>query len=123
MAQTSDLNRTATALVTGASSGIGYELSLLLARQGYNLVLVSRGRPALEALAERLHDEFGVHAEVCPKDLTVQSAPDELFAELKCKDLSIEVLINDAGFATQGPFKDNDQVMLLDMLQVNVMAV
>ena len=115
--------RAGTALVTGASSGIGHELSLLLARQGYDLVLVGRNRAALTALSDRIRDEFGVAAECCPKDLSVQSAPDELFEDLERKGTAVDVLVNDAGFAIQGPFHENDATTLLDMLQVNITAV
>ena len=112
-----------TALVTGASSGIGYEFALILARQGYNLVLVARNRPALASLAARCEQEHGVQVELCAKDLSVASAAEELFHELLARAISVDVLINDAGFAMQGEFIENDPSALLDMLQVNVVAL
>lgn len=122
MAQASTHN-TGTALVTGASSGIGYELALLLARAGYDLILVARNRQALAALAERINKEFTVQAEVIVKDLSTQAAPDELFGEIERRGVPIDVLINDAGFAMQGAFNQNDLPTLLDMLQVNIVTV
>jgi len=123
MPQQSRQDATGTALITGASSGIGYEFSSQLARQGYDLLLVGRNRPALASLAKRLEEESGVRAEFCAMDLSVAPAPEELFAEINQREMSIDVLINDAGFAMQGPFAENDASTLLDMLQVNVMAV
>lgn len=112
-----------TALITGASSGIGYEFALILARQGYNLVLVARNRPALASLAARCEQEHGVHVEICAKDLSVVHAAEELFEELIARNIAVDVLINDAGFAMQGEFIGNDPSALLDMLQVNVVAL
>ena len=80
MAESSTRPETGTALITGASSGIGYEFALLFARHGYDLVLVGRNRSALTALASRVGEEYGVRAEPLAKDLSVQTAPDELFA-------------------------------------------
>jgi short-subunit dehydrogenase len=113
----------ATALVTGASSGIGHEFSLLLARHGYNLFLVGRNRIALSSLAERVRGEFGVAADFCPRDLSLHTAPDEILAELERKKLEVEILINNAGFAMQGPYQESDVANLLDMIQVNIAAV
>ena len=112
-----------TALITGASSGIGLEFALLMAGHGYDLVLVARNRPALASLAARVRDEFGVQAEVCAKDLSMPTAPDELIADLRHRGTAIDVLINDAGFAMQGPFLENDVATLLDMLQVNIVSL
>ena len=112
-----------TALVTGASSGIGYELALLLAQHGYNLVAVARNRSALAALANRVQADFGVHVECLSKDFSHSIAVEELIGELQDRKLSIDVLVNDAGFAMQGALKDNDVSTLLDMLQVNIMTV
>lgn len=112
-----------TALITGASSGIGYEFALLFAREGYDLVLVARNRSALTALAARCEQEYGVHVEICVKDLSVQAAPEELFEELNRRKVAVDVLVNDAGFAMQGPFVKDDIAPLLDMLQVNIVAL
>lgn len=112
-----------TALITGASSGIGYEFALLFAHQGYNLVLVARNRSALTSLAARCEQEHGVQVEICVKDLAVPTAAEELFDELSRRNIAVDVLINDAGFAMQGPFIDDDVTALLDMLQVNIVAL
>lgn len=112
-----------TALITGASSGIGYEFALLFARQGYNLVLVARNRSALETLAQQCREEHGVRVETCAKDLSLRASAADLFAELEARDVEVDVLVNDAGFAMQGPFAENETASLLDMLQVNIVAL
>lgn len=112
-----------TALITGASSGIGYEFALLFAQQGYNLVLVARSRAALASLAARCAQEHGIQVEICVKDLALQTAAEELFDELYRRNILVDVLINDAGFAMQGPFVEDDVAALLDMLQVNIVAL
>ena len=123
MAQTSVRTPAGTALITGASSGIGYEFALQFARSGYDLVLVGRNRSALGNLACRVQAQFDCCAEVCAKDLSVHTAPDELFSELDRKGIEIDALVNDAGFAMQGSFADNDVATLLDMLQVNIVTL
>jgi short-subunit dehydrogenase len=123
MTRASGQKTAGTALITGASSGIGYEFSLLLARHGYDVVLVARNRSALTTLAGKIREESGVRVEVFAKDLSIAAASDELFAELRGQNITIDILINDAGFAMQGPFTENDSSTLLDMLQVNIVAL
>jgi len=112
-----------TALITGASSGIGLEFAVILARQGFDLVLVARSRTSLAALAERLREEHAVRVDVFACDLSSTATADRLFHELLEQNITIDVLINDAGFAMQGPFVDNDESNLVDMLQVNIVAL
>lgn len=111
------------ALVTGASSGIGYEISLLLARRQCDLVLVGRNRSALTKLSDHVRREFGVQTFVCATDLSERSAPADLFDELERRKIQLDVLVNNAGFAMQGLYAENDLPTLLDMLQVNVASV
>jgi short-subunit dehydrogenase len=82
-----------TALITGASSGIGYEFALLFAQEGFNLVLVARSRSALASLAARCEQEHGVQVEICVKDLAIQTAAEELFDELHRRNIPVDVLI------------------------------
>ena len=96
---------------------------MLFARSGYDLVLVARNGAALQELASRLREEFGVQTEACPQDLCNPNAPKQLFDHLEQKGITIDVLINDAGFAMQGPFVENDAVTMLNMLQVNIVAL
>jgi uncharacterized protein len=111
-----------TALVTGASSGIGLELAREFAAGGYNLVLVARSEKKLEELAAELRDRHGVDARVLAKDLSKPQAPDELFQEAGAPT-PVDVLVNNAGFATFGPFAETDLGRELEELQVNVVAL
>lgn len=113
----------ATALITGASSGIGREFAGLLARDGYDVVLVARSELRLQALAEELRAAHAVQATVLPTDLAVPSAVDEIVAELERRGLEIEVLVNCAGFNVYGAFATTDAERELQMLQVNVVSL
>ena len=112
-----------TALVTGASSGLGLELARLFAHDGHDLVVVARRRDHLEALATRLAAEHGVAARVIAEDLADPIAPRRIFAELKERRIEVEFLVNSAGFATNGPFAASDLGRQLAMVQVNAAAL
>lgn len=112
-----------TALVTGASSGIGLELAKLFARDGYNLVLVARSREKLAQLGKDLKEQNGVSAYIIAKDLSVPSAPDEIHDELQKHSITIDVLVNCAGLGMQGSFSEIDLATELNMLQVNIVAL
>ena len=93
-----------TALVTGASSGIGLELATLLARDRHDLVVVARGRDRLEAIARGLTEEYGVKIAVVPADLTDPGAPAKIARELEARAISVDILVNNAGFGIHGLF-------------------
>jgi uncharacterized protein len=112
-----------TALITGASSGIGYELTQLFARDGYDLVLVARSERQLVQMAEELKAAYGTEVKVMMKDLSVSTAPREIFAELEQENIEIEALVNNAGFATFGLFAELDLDTELQMMQVNMMTL
>ncbi len=112
-----------TALITGASSGIGLELTRLFAADGYRLVLVARNRAALQQIGDELQRQHGVEVRICPKDLSHPAAPAEIFQELQETGVPIDVLVNNAGFGGSGPFIDTDWRHEAEMLQVNIVAV
>jgi short-subunit dehydrogenase len=112
-----------TALVTGASSGLGLELARLFARDGHDLVVVARRRDHLETLATRLAAEHGVAARVIAEDLADPVAPRRIFEELQGRRIDVEYLVNNAGFGTHGPFASADLGRELAMVQVNVTAL
>src|SRR5688500_15635828 len=97
-----------TALVTGASGGIGLELARIFAREGYNLVLVARSTDKLEQTAAALKKKHGVEVLSLPKDLSEPSAPDEIYAQLRDAGVNVDVLVNNAGFTVFGPFHETD---------------
>jgi len=109
-----------TALVTGASSGIGYEFSRLLAGQGYNLVLVARSADRLAEIARELTAAHPIKAEVVALDLSQPDAPSQLFAEVKARGLTVDVLINNAGFGDLSHYANCDWEIQRQMIQVNV---
>ncbi|MFQ5745837.1 MAG: SDR family NAD(P)-dependent oxidoreductase [Gemmatimonadota bacterium] len=112
-----------TALVTGASGGIGYELARLLAAQGYGLVIVARSEDLLRTAADELASDYGVPVRVVVLDLEDRAAPDRLFELLQNEACPVEILVNNAGFGTSGAFADTDLGSELRMLQVNVAAL
>ncbi|GAB3164433.1 SDR family NAD(P)-dependent oxidoreductase [Telluribacter humicola] len=94
-----------TALITGASSGIGRELAKLFAKDSYNLVLVSRGEDTLQQLADELKQKHNLDkALVIKKDLARENAAQELYNEVKQKGITVDVLVNDAGVGVHGIF-------------------
>jgi short-subunit dehydrogenase len=110
----------ATAVVTGASSGIGAELATALARRHCDLVLVARREDRLRDLATQLEQAHGIQARVVTADLSV---PAEVERLLDAIDAPIDVLVNNAGFATHGTFVEQDATRLSDEVAVNVGAV
>jgi short-subunit dehydrogenase len=92
-----------TALITGATSGIGYELSKLFAHDGYDLVLVARDRERLEKTAAGLRQERGANVIALAGDLALPGTPAELSAVLDRRSIAIDVLVNNAGFNVYGP--------------------
>jgi uncharacterized protein len=112
-----------TALITGASGGIGYELALLFARDGYDCILIARSQDKLRDLAARLEREHGVKTMVIAKDLSKASAVDEIYEEITAAGLAVDVLVNNAGFPVFGLFVETDLQTELEMLQINVMAL
>jgi len=97
-----------TAMVTGASAGLGREFSRQLAAAGYDLVLVSRTRSALEALAEELQSDFGIRVTVLPADLSLPEAPAALFDALQERPVEVDYLVNNAGIAGPGLLRGDD---------------
>lgn len=112
-----------TALVTGASSGIGYEISKLLAEQGHDLVLVARREDRLKQLARYLEKEFDISARVIAIDLTDLEDIDRLYITLEQENIPVDILVNNAGLGNWAPFTASDTQKELEMIQVNVMAL
>lgn len=112
-----------TVLLTGASSGIGLELSRLFAQDNHDLVLVARNEEKLNGLAEELKQKYNVNVIVMPKDLSNPASPDEIFEELKARDIIVDILVNNAGFATSGVFHVAGEDEQMGILQVNVHAL
>ena len=112
-----------TALVTGASSGIGLELARSLAKRGHGVTLVARRRDRLEELAEKLSAEHGVRAEVIAADLAEPAGRDQLAEQVAANGLDVEILINNAGFGIYEPFASAGRERELQQLGILVNSV
>ena len=109
------------ALVTGASSGLGREFSKILAKRGFNLVIVARRRQRLMELKKELTEEYGVKVKVLVHDLSDPNECRELFSEVE--SANIDILINNAGFGVFGKFTETDLDRELEMIDVNIKAL
>jgi short-subunit dehydrogenase len=112
-----------TALITGGSTGIGYELAREFAAHGHDLVLVARHRDALEAAAGRIEGKYGVKVTTFVFDLSDPVTPQQLFDATEGAGTQIDFLVNNAGFGLGGAFADTDLSVELDMIQVNVTSL
>ncbi|MEH2076768.1 MAG: SDR family oxidoreductase [Nostoc sp.] len=123
MNKTSEIRRKKTALITGAASGIGYQLTQIFARHSYNLVLVDKNEQKLTEIINEFPQKFGIFVKILVKDLSIKTSPDEIFTELQQASIKIDVLVNNAGFGTYGTFTETDINIELRMLQVNLVSV
>lgn len=112
-----------TALITGASAGIGAELAKVFAAKKHDVVLVARRRDALEALAGALEGKHGIKATVIVEDLGDPDAPERIFAAVRDAGIDVEVLVNNAGFGLGGEFSETPIEREIDMVQVNITAL
>lgn len=112
-----------TALITGASSGIGAEFAQELAERGYNLILVARSQEKLHRLAQELEKEFKIQAEVIVQNLTVATASQSVYQQVEEKGITVDLLINNAGFGDYGTFTDRELSRQVEMIQLNVTAL
>jgi short-subunit dehydrogenase len=113
---------TSTALITGASSGIGSEIARELARRGHGVVLVARRKHRLDALAEEIAGEHGVRAETIASDLCKPASRARIPGRIAELGLEVEILVNNAGFATGGPFYESDPARELEQVRLLVEA-
>ena len=111
-----------TALITGASSGIGAVYADRLARRGYDLILVARNRDRLAALADRITNDTQRSVEIVDADLNDRTALAAVEAKLK-QDASITLLVNNAGVGTHTPLLDSDVDAMTRMIDLNVTAL
>ena len=112
-----------TTLLTGASGGIGLEMSRLLAARGHRLVLASRSAQKLEDLAARLRRDYGVEAHGCAIDLSERGAAERLFDFTQTLNLPIDALVNNAGCGMLEEHVHADPEILRHMLQLNVVTL
>jgi hypothetical protein len=116
-------HRGTTALITGASSGLGVEYATQLAARGADVVLVARREDRLRELADRLERAHGIAATPIPLDLSGADAASALRAELDARGIRVQSLVNNAGFGMKGAFVDADPGRIAEMVQLNVAAL
>ncbi|MDZ8023127.1 MAG: SDR family NAD(P)-dependent oxidoreductase [Nostoc sp. DedQUE01] len=112
-----------TALITGASSGIGKAFAEELAARKKNLVLVARSEDKLNQLAKELKEKYKIQVDVIVKDLTEPNAAAAVFDATKAKGLTIDLLINNAGFGSYGDFAESDGERQVKIVQLNILAL
>jgi short-subunit dehydrogenase len=113
---------TQTALITGATSGIGRELANCFAQDHYNLVIVARDQQELADTAAEIQQQYGVQVLTIAKDLFDPQAPFEVYNEIKGQGIQIDALVNDAGQGQYGQFITTDINRELDIIQLNIGA-
>jgi short-subunit dehydrogenase len=113
----------ATALITGASSGIGAAFAKALATRQTNLILVARSKDKLDSLAKQLQEQHQIQVEVLGQDLALPGAATSVFEAVTQKNIAIDLLINNAGFGDYGSFSESSLAKQLEMIQVNISAL
>jgi short-subunit dehydrogenase len=111
-----------TAVVTGASSGIGEQLARQLAGRGHNVVLIARSEDVLTRLAEELSSEHGVQADVVAADLADEAARERAVGMVERLELDVEILVNSAGFGVYEPFAESDHAREMEQVRLLVDA-
>src|SRR5687768_13793565 len=111
------------ALITGASSGIGYELAKVFAENEYNLVLVARSGDELNHIAADFSSQYGVKAIAIAKDLFEKTAASELYEEVISQGVRIDVLVNNAGQGVYGAMIETQLEDQLKVIQLNVVSL
>lgn len=112
-----------TVLITGTTSGLGYELSNIFAQKGFDLVLVSRNKEKLLKQKEKLLMNNSIKIHIIDKDLSIPVAADEIFSEVKKNNIQIDILVNNAGFNESGLFYKTNINNELQMLQIHILTL
>ncbi len=111
-----------TALVTGASSGIGLHLAKEFAKNGYNLILVAPVQAELETISAELSSAHGIGVMVIAKDLELDDSPQEIFDTLQKESTVVDILVNNAGHGFLGSFAEMEMEKIESMVRLNVLA-
>ena len=117
-------NKNQTALITGASSGIGFELARCFARDGYNVIMNAHYPDKLEHAAQQLRQEFpSVEIDTIACDLSQDGAAQQLYQNVQSRGRQVEILVNDAGFGERGPFLETDLQKEIGIIHVNIISL
>jgi len=112
-----------TVLITGASSGIGKETAYVYAKNNYNLILSARRKEKLEEIKKEIEEKYKVNVAVFALDLSKLESVEQLYGKIKEANLTVDILINNAGFGINGFFKDIDMKQEESMLILNIISL
>ena len=113
-----------TALITGASSGIGYEITRCFAQDGHHVIMVANHEDKLQQAAQQISTEFPlIRVETIAEDLSRDGAADRLYSAVQDKGLQVEFLVNNAGFGEKGPFLDTELDKEIALIHLNVITL
>ncbi|MBE2974230.1 SDR family NAD(P)-dependent oxidoreductase [Priestia megaterium] len=112
-----------TVFITGASGGIGKELANRFAKDGYNMVLVARSEGKLAELAKEYREAYDVQVTVYAKDVSLPGVAEEIASDLKKKEITVDYLVNNAGFGLYGGFLETQLEQEMNMIDVNIKAL
>lgn len=112
-----------TALITGASSGIGWEFAKIFAQENYDIIITARREDRLKELKIKLDRQYQVNVTAFKCDLTQPDASNDIYQFTKNQGVDIDVLVNNAGFGRFGEFVESDMNVMADMVQVNITAL
>ena len=110
-------------LITGATSGIGYELMLLFAKNKYNLPLVSRNKEKLKNIKTKIEKKYKIHIEYLDIDLSESDSAEKVYYFITNNKLNISILINNSGFGLKGKFEENDLQKYEEMVNLNILTL
>ncbi|WP_343673563.1 SDR family oxidoreductase [Chitinophaga sp.] len=116
-------NRNKYALITGATSGIGFELAKCFAKDSYNLILVARNEERLNEVTNKLKEEFSIEVTPIAKNLFAPESAEEIYEQTKKMGITVDVLVNDAGQGEWGPFVDTSLERDLDIIHLNIIGL
>lgn len=116
-------NRNKYALITGATSGIGFELAKCFAKDSYNLILVARNEDRLNEVTDELKKNFSVEVTPVAKNLFAPGSAEEIYEETRKMGITVDVLVNDAGQGEWGPFVDTSLERDLDIIHLNIIGL
>lgn len=123
MPEINAFNRNDYALITGATSGIGYELAKQFAQNGYNLILVARNSDRLTTVSSELRESYAVEVTPIAKDLFKPEAAQEIYEATRAMGITVNVLVNDAGQGEWGPFVSTPLEREIDIIQLNITSL
>src|SRR5205085_9980391 len=110
-------------LITGGTSGIGYELAKLFAKDRHDLIIVARNEDELNNTSVELTQQFGIDVVKISKDLFIPQNAFDLYNEVIEKGLQVDILVNDAGQGYYGEFVDTDIIRELEIIQLNISSL